>query len=312
MLNRKTNRRQTRRRAFTLIELLVVVAIIALLAGILMPAISAARRAAKIAATRTLQYGLETALHSFRAEQRLGNHYPASSLSPDDYNFVNAAKMIGAGSDPYGDKPVYRPYGANLLVWWIAGADLQGTPGDTPQSGDTFMEMYQFDPVTGVPDYPRFGPYLDVKNLDVVTLDDEKCVINELDPDWIAADVNPDIPVILDSFGMPMLYYKPTSVNNPSLDFLEKVPFDDNRGITDLADGAETPITSDPRFVVKTDEPEDVEYVEGFFINETMEAFSTTVNPKPHNADTFILLSAGPDMIYGTRDDIANFQMNEN
>ncbi|MBL7186604.1 MAG: hypothetical protein ISS70_09780 [Phycisphaerae bacterium] len=28
---------------------------------------------------------------------------------------------------------------------------------------------------------------------------------------------------------------------------------------------------------------------------------------KPHRADTFILLSAGPDGLYGTADDITNF-----
>jgi hypothetical protein len=29
---------------------------------------------------------------------------------------------------------------------------------------------------------------------------------------------------------------------------------------------------------------------------------------KPYRADTFILLSAGPDGLYGTKDDIANFE----
>jgi len=31
----------------------------------------------------------------------------------------------------------------------------------------------------------------------------------------------------------------------------------------------------------------------------------------PHNAETFILLSAGPDGLFGTEDDIANFPTNK-
>lgn len=34
-------------------------------------------------------------------------------------------------------------------------------------------------------------------------------------------------------------------------------------------------------------------------------------NPRPHNAESFILLSAGPDGLFGTEDDVANFPINK-
>jgi hypothetical protein len=37
----------------------------------------------------------------------------------------------------------------------------------------------------------------------------------------------------------------------------------------------------------------------------------TVSPPRPHKADSYILLSAGPDGLYGTGDDIANFPINE-
>jgi hypothetical protein len=38
---------------------------------------------------------------------------------------------------------------------------------------------------------------------------------------------------------------------------------------------------------------------------------SVTAMPRPHKADSFILLSPGADGLYGTMDDIANFPANK-
>jgi prepilin-type N-terminal cleavage/methylation domain-containing protein/prepilin-type processing-associated H-X9-DG protein len=67
------------RRAFTLIEVLVAVAIIAVLIGILMPAVSGARHAAKrtVCVTQMRQIGIATMLYA----QANGDHLPRSSHS---------------------------------------------------------------------------------------------------------------------------------------------------------------------------------------------------------------------------------------
>ncbi|MBS3764193.1 MAG: type II secretion system protein, partial [Planctomycetes bacterium] len=75
MKNPKITRRRAHR-AFTLVEMLVVIAVIGILAAMLMPAIHAARVAAKKGATKTEIRGLETA---FVAYERDWNAYPPNN-----------------------------------------------------------------------------------------------------------------------------------------------------------------------------------------------------------------------------------------
>jgi len=37
---------------------------------------------------------------------------------------------------------------------------------------------------------------------------------------------------------------------------------------------------------------------------------NVTATKRPHNAESFIILSAGPDGLYGSGDDVANFDIN--
>ncbi|MEM1330446.1 MAG: prepilin-type N-terminal cleavage/methylation domain-containing protein [Planctomycetota bacterium] len=81
------NRASARRgRGFSLVELLVVIGIIVLLAGILLPALSGARRAARSTATQAQITDLGNAIDSFRADnQRLPGYFsPVQMGSPDN------------------------------------------------------------------------------------------------------------------------------------------------------------------------------------------------------------------------------------
>ena len=99
--------------------------------------------------------------------------------------------------------------------------------------------------------------------------------------------------------GMPILYYKAdrsktahdiTDPNNPENIY----DYKDNHDLLALGvpgkPGVKHPMYEDPRI----------------FYEITWNAKNVT-KLMPHRADTYILLSAGPDGLYGTKDDIANF-----
>jgi len=112
--------------------------------------------------------------------------------------------------------------------------------------------------------------------------------------------------------GMPILYYKADStklVHDPSFDptsgtytGMTSNPsiynFDDNYALTGLGCPWESAYTTAQPMYGPTN-------VKIFYQAITNTKVTTT--PRPHNEDTYILLSAGWDGLYGTADDIYNF-----
>jgi prepilin-type N-terminal cleavage/methylation domain-containing protein len=94
------------RRAFTLIELLVVIAIIGILAGLLLPALAAARGKAKVAKAKTEIVNLAAALKHYESD------YSRYAASPDAE--AAAANPAGTGDFTWGDGTIQSPgYNAN-------------------------------------------------------------------------------------------------------------------------------------------------------------------------------------------------------
>lgn len=328
--------RRTRRRTagFTLVELLVVIAIIALLIGILVPSIAAVRRAAKKTACQATMQVLTTGLETFKGDERYGGTYPPSRSDRDD----GAADFLKVRNPYLSGGPDMEISGAGLLVWALVGADLLGCPGFKTfrQTSTLWSEDCDADPWESAtvpaqsgayalkaehnPIHPRASTYVELDKVQVSGRNDDGTFYID------AEELQParDYPMFIDAFGYPWLYWRADPAGRvyaeehytqgttrgtyhwidngnlldaTSVSVLKLGNGDDSHQL--LWDGSATfdPINTPPP-------PGTFEY---FIMNASITARAT-----PYKADSYILVSPGSDGIYGTPDDITNFQRSNN
>jgi type II secretory pathway pseudopilin PulG len=311
-------------KGFTIIELLTVMSIIIILLGVLVPALNRVRRYAKDVVQRGQFHEISKGLELFRNDH--SENYPDSGAvdsSAPPVGYCGAMKLCEAlvGQDGMGFNPKSRfsadgaePNGASFYLFDLC---QQISPPYTP------------DQTTNLQDRIK---YVDSENVKAVRLR------NLFDASWaFETPTNYYIPkepfdetlknaVITDVFlrptikggtfpigcneragqktGMPVLYYKAdTSKLNHDSNDLFTFPtnpniynFDDNYALTLLGCPWENSyITHHPM----ADDP-------GLFIKEITNT-QVTATPRPHREDGYILMSAGFDGLYGTRDDVFNF-----
>jgi len=312
---------------------MVVIGIIALLVAIVLPSINAARIQAKVAATRAMISVLETGIEQFRTDSAVGGEYPPSYWS---WGQVESPHNIPP------DKPI-EVGGASFVVWALAGADLLGTPGFRdlnnfdPYGGSFAGFMPWADDTSdldglyainaGQPAYSRSGPYVDTSKMQFPK------PVNGGTQFRIPVGQEDLLPslVFLDTFEQPILYYRAAPGQSRFVGEDNRLPgrqgiytTRDNQNITGLFTGTATlpgidlgagPV--EPNLyhyigkLVNMDDapdlskPRERRTFRGAVYNPTV-----TAVPRPHRADSFILISAGPDAVYGTGDDVANFPTN--
>ena len=323
---------QHRAPAFTIVELLTVIAIIALLISILVPSLQGARNQAKDVKTRAILHSITTGLEMFRSENerefRVTNGYPPSARGPDIYQ----------------DDIVYTPaetmYGAHWLVHHLFGKDLRGYVPEraVPRTlKDKPDEWYKPKPEGLEGPLDRVGPYLDPDSVELVRTDELPGQYNEntIDPDLVA-------PVIVDVFGRPILYYvanpfgeiPATATEEPDADGKVGVyVHEDNLGFTgtdgdgDGAGPAEAgwiftrphELTAfgdpDPGLI---DLPANLKSFTYYIVDKEVLEQTDPTGDEPEDrtvravrSDSFLIISAGRDGIYGTPDDISNFDQTE-
>ena len=315
MAHRKRGRFQ--KRAFSLIELLVVVAIISLLVGLLVPGIRVFKRAADNLKQKSVFHGFETALELFSKDF---DGYPNSDTLP-----------MGGSSD--------LVCGAQHLAEALVGRDQRGfepqtgwyPPDDTVYKDDAPDDLY-----TNVDDSlnRRKGPYTELKKdvgaFTIFQLYDDPKNVYAPDPTTVASTTELS-PVLTDVFhtkkielpsgskvkvGSPILYYKANAASRYFVGDIADVPetsrwiydYEDNRAIIELGTMEDQNI--DHHFDQAFTDDEDNNGWEIFYktiTNPAVDPTGTGDFRKPFNPKTFILISAGWDGVYGTNDDITNF-----
>jgi prepilin-type N-terminal cleavage/methylation domain-containing protein len=140
-----------KRRGFTLIELLVVIAIITILAGMLVPAVGAARRSARIGACMSNQHNVGLAIQMYLNEP--SSNFPGSSAwNLSGVAAVSGGKMTDSGKTLSGHAlaALYRSVGGGLAVF--------SCPGE-PTGNTIDMIHYDYDD-TDNPLLPDVGYFL--------------------------------------------------------------------------------------------------------------------------------------------------------
>lgn len=305
-----------KKRGFTIIELVTVISIIALLIGIMVPGIRAvvkqARELRQKAQFKMLSEGLEAWCSNN------DNQYPDSNREPP-----------APGQKGF-------TYGAHKLCEALVGRDLMGfDPQSSWNASHDERKDNIYNPNESFETGERVSRYLDLDRIDTVQLgqlyegfpwltggSSDLPYPGNLLPNGTASGEGKWKPcyVFADSFrrakyilngrtiitGTPILYYKADDRrkiwNHDSIQSQQIFQYYDNTGIIEL------PKVDD----LNVRHPFDVDNKDTGGPSNPDTFYEALTNPRapssePYNRNSFILLSAGYDGLYGTKDDIWNF-----
>jgi prepilin-type N-terminal cleavage/methylation domain-containing protein len=294
---------------FTLVEMLMAIAIIAVLVSLIIPALSLVHKSADMVRQKSQFHSIGVGLEAFSAD--FGD-YPESDRDEFITSYPGAQKLAEAviGHDGFGFH--------SDSIFDRAGEDENGIPLYKPEVDEYIDDNFPADERESERRKNlamRKGPYLELETANAVKLNN---IYNG----------TPFMPgdryVLTDMFGlvknkatgkktgMPILYYKANTsnlVHDPC--HYSDDPYDniynylDNDGIVLRENFWDDREISNP---MASDNPSP---------NGPRIFYENTLNPnfdnplRPYRSDSFILLSAGPDGLYGTVDDVFNFERAE-
>ena len=321
------------RAGFTIVELLTVMSIIIILMSVLVPGLARTRRYAK----NVVQHGqfneIAKGLELYRNDHQ--ETYPDSGATDSNSNgYCGAMKLCeallgqdGMGNDPASNFQASQPLTYLFDLCYVTQPTVY-TPPTTPQGlllaasirnrtkyveaesvkPYRLQDIYSWAITTATPFYaPSTGT-------GQFKTDDGSATIPSTYPNAVIGDVFQKATISSahckarpgQKVGMPVLYYKADSSKIAHDAVTTPLPgtpntniynFDDNYAITglgcpwDVAMATEShPMYTDTTLFLKA------------ITNDKVPS-----TPQPHNADGYILLSAGWDGLYGTQDDVYNF-----
>jgi len=306
-------KQSNKKAAFTIVELLVVMSIIMILMGILLPAFNAAKRYAR-KVRQTAQFkSIDAGLELYRSE--FESYPPSDGETASVYNnYPGAMKLAEAmvGQDLLGFHPssLFNKEGQDSV-----GNDLyfRCDPPEVPPSTTDLENMRT-----------RKGPYLQLESANPYSLVELYGAGGFGDLGDTECDPNVGI-VLCDEYkrvrspttgkkiGSPILYYRAdissTTHDDTSLATARLSIYNcrDNQELIDvgivwdLASGYVHPMDSGGGAT-----PDGVASDWTKFYKNTRDE-KVSVMPRPKMVDSYILISAGYDGLYGTKDDVFNF-----
>jgi prepilin-type N-terminal cleavage/methylation domain-containing protein len=320
-------KKYTKHEGFTLIELLVVIAIIAMLVAIL----SVAQRKVKIVSKNLRQ---KAAFHAGEISLELyskdfGDYPDSSRLLGSDGTYVTGAQRVAEalfGRDDKGFHPKSK---------WHPAEDMAAAPphpGTNLYTDNTLKDRKKqyferkrvgFYTINDLWGSSGFGPsqiytsagagigtqmapvFTDVFTQNKVTINGENAKVG-----MPILTTKEDFRVSSDNWGKNRTHKWPIPLSQVNSQVYSRwtYNFDDNIDILHLP-WLRDP--TDPResgdFEPHYQDPE-INNAAGLFYKLITQREDPTTNfYKPHNPTTFILISAGYDGIYGTKDDLTNF-----
>ena len=312
---------------FTLVEMLMAIAIIAVLVSLIIPALSLVHKSADMVRQKSQFHSIGVGLEAFRADfgdypESIDNFYEVGG-DPGDipYRYCGAQKLAEAmiGHDGFGFHPKSEFRNDGL-------ADFDGDGTYTTTSPDESLYHIGVTTVFETKEENlaiRKGPYLELETANAVQL-------NNLYPpppgsgwpgywqDTIERYLLVDMFGIVKhrqtgkKTGMPILYYRANTSNfkhdpDDYEPFKNNVyNFEDNDFIVNRAVPWDNSVfhPMNNRTGSSAGDP-------GIFYENTLNPNFPPPNGHPYRSDSFILLSAGPDGLYGTVDDVFNFERAE-
>jgi prepilin-type N-terminal cleavage/methylation domain-containing protein len=291
-------KKKDKKRGFTIIELLTVMSIIIILIAMLVPSLNAVRRFARVVTQKGQFHDISKGLEMFRID--FEDAYPDSSkndLKDANDPYCGAMKLCEAmmGQDGLGFHP----------------DSLFDDMGQDADGNDLYFNRIPLSP----------PPYTAAERANLQTRKVKYMEGSELQFAAVGElfhgqpTYDPNCAVICDVFrrtdlrnkkgqklGMPILYYRADSTkytNDPNTGVTNNTNiynFNDNDQLVEI----DIPwLVAGSKHPLYTGSPD-------LFYKNIRDKSVTTMN-KPHNQNSFILLSAGWDGLYGTRDDVYNF-----
>lgn len=322
-------------KGFTIVEMLTVMGIIAILIGLLVPALNQVKDYSRQVQQKSQFHSIDVALEMFKTDfgaypesyDNLGvsTTPPVSPLAQDINNYGGAQKLAEAmvGMDLLGFHPRsgFRSDGRNYFSYtnsyqWVYNTTngIQNVGPDSEKSGEENIKARK--------------KYIDMENANAFRMQD---VYNTnlsasqggasgvfLATNYVLCDVYSKNRTSGKKTGMPILYFK-ARINYTLQDFSidgdytdDIYNYDDNRALVCLGTADVTPVKHELENLTGGGTNAYVNFERMILNRQVQQSTITAANPdgifRPYRADSYILVSAGKDELYGTADDIFNFE----